>query len=154
MKKISMTLMGIILVMFFLLGCEKTSDVSLEEIKEMLNLVVDETVVEDGGSKALRRFIGVNPNEVEGFIYYVSISSMDVEEILVIEVKNSDQLESIETLIELRVENQINRFSGYNPNNCGLLEEYELKVKGNYLFFTVSTDVDTVTDAFLSAFRK
>ena len=89
-----------------------------------------------------------------GYVYYVSISSMEVEEILVVEVKDRSQLEDIESMVEARVESQINRFSGYKPENCSLLDNYELKVRGSYLFFAVSNEVDTYCDAFLNAFRK
>ena len=57
-------------------------------------------------------------------------------------------------MVEARVESQINRFSGYKPENCSLLDNYELKVRGSYLFFAVSNEVDTYCDAFLNAFRK
>lgn len=152
MKKLGILVLGGFVLINLLAGCEKTSHVSLQQIKE--TLVVDETRVKEGGSKELRRFIGINPNEILDYVYYVSISSMDVEELLVIEVKDSSQLEEVELMIEARVESQINRFSGYKPENCGVLDNYELKVRGNYLLFVVSSDVDTYCDAFLNVFRK
>ncbi|MTN45655.1 DUF4358 domain-containing protein [Turicibacter sanguinis] len=152
MKKLSILVLGSFILISMLTGCEKATNVSLEQINEAL--LVDETRVKEVGSKELRRFIGVNPNEILGYVYYVSISSMEVEEILVVEVKDRSQLEDIESMVEARVESQINRFSGYKPENCSLLDNYELKVRGSYLFFAVSNEVDTYCDAFLNAFRK
>lgn len=137
-----------------LVGCEKIADVSLSQIQSDLNLVIDKTILKEGNGQDLRRFIGINPNEVDDFFYYISISSMDVEELLVIKMKDGEQGESFQSLIETHVENQINLFSGYKPENCGLLNNYELKVRGNYLYFAVSKDIDIITDAFLNEFEQ
>lgn len=151
-QKLGTFFIELVVLILMLCGCSQRH-ISFDEVMHsVLNQPLDG--VREGTSKDLRRFIGLNPNEIESFVYYIPTSSMDVEELLIIQVKDSAQFEVIEELLEQRVASQIDRFSAYKPENCGILDNYEIRTKGRYLFFAVSQQGEELSDQFRAAFRK
>ncbi len=136
-----------LLVVFFILttaitisGCNNEPEASLEEIITSMEVNIDSESMKQGDNKALKRFYGLNSNDFQEVILYVPKTSMDVNELLIIKVKDSSQVEGIEIAIEERVDRQLENFNGYGVEQCALLEEYEIKVVGNYFFYTVAKD--------------
>ena len=136
-----------------LIGCQQVREVEIDEVLETV-LSGENLAWVEGTSKDLRRFIQLNPNEVEAFVYYIPASSMGVEELLVVKVYDQSDFDEIKELLEQRISAQIERFESYKPENVGLLENYELKTVGDYLFFAVSTEVEELADRFHEVMRK
>ena len=59
---------------------------------------------------------------------------MDVNEVLIVKVKDKSQIESLEDSIDSRINYQLQSFSGYGPEQCALVNDYELKTKGDFVF--------------------
>ncbi|MCU9808618.1 DUF4358 domain-containing protein [Paraclostridium sp. AKS46] len=101
-----------------------------------------------------KKIFGLNSSEFEDFSIYIPKSTMDVEEMLVIKVKDKGQIQGIEDAIDSRVNKQIESFSGYGPKQVALLQDYEVKDKGNFVFYVVSKDLDKLTDAFKESIKN
>lgn len=142
-----------ILFILLFIGCGKATNLSLESIKDIVVENKMPSGMKEGSGKELRRFIGINANDIEEFVYYIPNSTMSVEELLIIKVKDSNQIDSIEEALENRVDSQIKKFELYSPDNCGLLENYEIKVKDNYIFYIVSKNTEEFIDRFKSVFN-
>lgn len=146
--------MSVTLTMILVSGCGVNSDKSLDSVVNDISSKVDLSNMKKGDSKSLKRFFALNSNDFEDFVLYVPKSTMDVEEMLIIKVKDSSQISGIEDAIDSRVNKQIESFSGYGPKQVALLQDYELKDKGNYVFYTVSKDLDKITDAFKESIKN
>ena len=142
------------LTMFIVSGCGVNNDKKLSDVASDINKKVDLSNMEKGDSKSLKRFFGINSNDVEDFILYTPKSTMDVEEMLIVKLKDSSQATGIEDAIDSRVNKQIESFSGYGPKQVALLQDYEVKNKGDYVFYTVSKDVEKITDAFKESIKN
>ncbi|MGL5641823.1 MAG: DUF4358 domain-containing protein [Paraclostridium sp.] len=146
--------MSFVLTIILVSVCVVNNDKSLDSIVNDISSKVDLSNMKKGDSKSLKRFFALNSNDFEDFVLYVPKSTMDVEEMLIIKVKDSSQISGIEDAIDSRVNKQIESFSGYGPKQVALLQDYELKDKGNYVFYTVSKDLDKITDAFKESIKN
>lgn len=152
--KKSVLLMSFLLTMFIVSGCGVNEDKDLNKVVSDISSKVDLSNMKEGDSKALKRFFGLNSNQFDDFVLYIPKSTMDVEEMLIVKVKDKSQVTGLEDAIDSRVNKQIDSFSGYGPKQVALLQDYEVKNKGNYVFYTVSKDVDNITDAFKESIKN
>ena len=138
---------------FFIVGCSSVKDVDLDSI---IDNIAKTTILEnmkEGDSKTLKRYFGLNSKDFEDFVLYTPSYTMDVEELLILKLKDNSQIDFVEDIIESRVDKQIETFGSYGPDQCALLEEYELKVKDKYVFYTVSENSDEIIDIFKESIK-
>lgn len=146
--------LSFVCTMFIVSGCGVNNDKSTSSITEDISKSVDLNNMEKSDSKSLKRFFGLNSSEFVNFTIYIPKSTMDVEEILVIKIKDKGQVQGIEDAIDSRVNKQIESFSGYGPEQVALLQDYEVKNKGEYVFYAVSKDLDKLDTAFKDSIKN
>lgn len=134
-------------------GCGVNNDKSVDQIETVMKQEVKFDKMEKGDSKSLKRFYKLNANDYDGVILYTPESTMDVSEVLIVKVKDKSQIESLEESIDSRVNYQLQSFSGYGPEQCGLVDNYELKSKGNFVFFAISENAQQIKEAFLDSIK-
>ncbi|MBC3888687.1 DUF4358 domain-containing protein [Acetobacterium paludosum] len=153
MKKFSIMILIIILT-FPLLGCQHNSNRSLTDIETDLLASVSDLGMVKGEGKDLKRFYGLNANDFDEYLIYIPSNYMDVSEMLIVKSNDSAQIDLAEDAIETRVAKQQESFSGYGPEQCALLDNYELKIIGNTLFYCVSRNATDLKDAFVASMKK
>lgn len=146
MKKIILFL--ILGAMFTLVGCKSAKDVELDYIISNINNKTKLDTMEEGNSKSLKRFYGLNPSEFKEYKIYTPKYTMDVEEILLIKVEDKNQIDMVESAIDSRVNRQIETFGSYGPEQCALLEDYEIKIIDNYILYVTSKKSDEIVETF------
>lgn len=134
-------------------GCGVNNDKSVDQIETVMKQEVKFDKMEKGDSKSLKRFYKLNANDYDGVILYTPESTMDVSEVLIVKVKDKSQIESLEESIDSRVNYQLQSFSGYGPEQCALVDNYELKSKGNFVFFAISENAQQIKEAFLDSIK-
>lgn len=135
-------------------GCGVNNDQSVDQIETEMKQEVKFDKMKKGDSKSLKRFYKLNANDYDGVILYTPQSTMDVNEVLIVKVKNESQIQSLEDSIDSRVNYQLESFSGYGPEQCALVDNYELKSKGNFVFFAISENAQQIKEAFLDSIKK
>ena len=135
-------------------GCGVNNDKSVDQIENSMKKEVKFEKMEKGDSKSLKRFYKLNANDYDGFILYTPQSTMDVNEVLIVKVKDKSQIESLEDSIDSRINYQLQSFSGYGPEQCALVNDYELKTKGDFVFFAVSENAQQIKEAFLDSIKQ
>ena len=106
-------------------GCGVNNDKSVDQIENSMKKEVKFEKMEKGDIKSLKRFYKLNANDYDGFILYTPQSTMDVNEVLIVKVKDKSQIESLEDSIDSRINYQLQSFSGYGPEQCALVNDYE-----------------------------
>lgn len=144
----------LIIVIFMLTGCGVNNDKDLNSIVTEMSKNADISEMKKGDSKDLKRFLKLNSNELKDFVYYMPKSTMDVDEMLIVKVKDKSQITAIEDAIDSRVNKQIESFSGYGPEQVSLLQDYEVINKGDYIFYLVSKDVDNISNSFKESIKE
>ncbi|MGL4449731.1 MAG: DUF4358 domain-containing protein [Sarcina sp.] len=129
-------------------SCMTYKDINLNLIEEKLDTTINTKTYSKGSSKELRRFFNINSDDVLDYILYTPAYTMDVNELLILKLKDISNVDSIKDIIDARVESQIETFGSYGPTQCALLEDYILKSKGNYIFYCVSSDNEKIYEIF------
>lgn len=135
-------------------GCGVNNNKSVNEIETSVKQEINLEKMEKGDTKSLKRFYKLNTNDYDGVILYTPKSTMDVNEVLIVKVKDKSQIESLENSIDSRINYQLQSFSGYGPKQCALVNDYELKTKGNFVFFAVSENAEEIKNAFLDSIEQ
>lgn len=144
----------IMLISSLVIGCTTEINKPVSDIESYIvaNCNLDKMV--KGNGKSLRRFYGINPNDLDQFVVYTPKSNMDVDEMLIVKVKDSSQIETIEESIDDRVNKQIENFNGYGAEQVALLENYEIKIKDKYVFYVVSKDAEKIKELFKDSIKS
>jgi len=154
-KNITKILVSMALACSLLLsGCSREITMSVDQIGSELKSEIDTKNMEVGTDKSLRRYFGINANDLDGYVLYVPKSNMDVDELLIAKVKDESMIDSVEESIEDRVNRQLESFNGYGVEQTALLENYELKINGKYIFYTVGENAEQVKEAYTKIIKK
>lgn len=150
-----MKIKNILIMLFISIICTYTiagcgyKDVSLTELGDKVLSITDKSKFILGDSKALKRYYGLNSNDYEEVLIYTPSSTMEVSELLVIKMKDaSSQADTIEKSIDSRIQKQEDNFKDYAPEQYETIQNYELSIKGNYVFFAVSKDAHDMKKEF------
>lgn len=156
MKKLmkKLLVMTVLCTTFALVGCGVNNDLTVDQIENRMSQTVKFDKMEKGDGKSLKRYYKLNINDYDGVTLYTPISTMDVNEMLIIKVKDKSQIESLEDSIDSRINYQLQSFGGYGPEQCALVNNYELKTKGDYVFFAVSENAEQLKEAFLNSIKE
>ena len=130
-----------------------TENINLNDILcEIVNEDSDE-IFKDGTSKEFKRYYGLNINDYENVMLKMPNSNMDVNEILIVKVKNENDIQLLEDAIDKRVENQGNIFKDYAPEQYSIIQDYELYVKDNIVLFLISKNSEQIKKNFKDALK-
>ena len=121
------------------------------QIETAVSEKVDLALVQKVDADKLERFYGLNAQDYANCILYLPTDGVVyVEELLLIEVKDEAQKESVLAAIDARLDTQIKTFENYNMFGQfeKLTEKTHIEVRGNFILFIVNCDA--AYEAFLS----
>ncbi|MGL4989705.1 MAG: DUF4358 domain-containing protein [Sarcina sp.] len=124
-------------------------DISLSALDILITKEITMQEFSKANSKELKKFFGIKNTDISEFLFYAPAYSMDVSEFLIIKLDSTDNIDNLKDLIDSRVSKQIESFASYGPEQCALLEDYTLNVKGNYIFYSVGSNTDEIYKIFL-----
>jgi hypothetical protein len=150
MKKIFLVAIAFIFT-FCCYGCHSATQPPLSQVETDLLASTQNLGMQKGDGKALKRYFGLNINDFEEIVIYTPSNYMDVSEILIVKARDAAQLDLVEEAVDNRVANQIQSFGSYGPEQVALLEDYEIKIIGNTLFYCVSPDAPALKDTFVKS---
>lgn len=127
---------------------EGSSAAPIEQVDTDVTAAIDMNMLSAADHRMFKRLYGLNANDYEAVSLYVSGSNMEVEELLIVRLSDQSQAESVETAINSRLEKQLQSFEGYGPDQCKLLNDHILDVRGNYILFIVHGDAAAADKAF------
>ena len=106
-------LMLLVVFIVALLGADKTSETKIETVEKAVEKEVPLTGMHSVQSQMVKRLYGLNVNDYEGVVLYISDSNMGAEELLIVKLADTSQAEAVESAVQTRIENQENSFEGY-----------------------------------------
>lgn len=131
-----------------LLGEGDVSKAKLEDVTKAVTKALNMEELSEADNRMIKRFYGLNVNDYEGVSLYVSDSNMKVEEVLIVQLKDTAQAEQTEAAIRDRLDSQLESFEGYGAEQCKLLNDHVLDVEGNYILYVVNKKAKKADKAF------
>lgn len=142
----------IILAMLTMSGCAKSyKNITTDEISN--NILQKDENLQKSDKKMLKRLYGLNSDDYEEFSLCISKSTMEVNELLIIKVKDKNQIEAIECAMEQRVSNQLNNFGGYAPKQAKIIEDYELIARDKFVFLCIGENAENNKQIFIESIK-
>lgn len=138
----------------WLLTREKTyNEIDVNKVAQNLVELMPDTVVSESDMVVKERF-GLEANAFNALVYYGPDSNMDAAELLLVNLKDTSQKESVEEAIQKRIEYQKSCFEGYGVDQMELINNAMTITYGHYMLFIVSKDSSLAREAFADATAK
>lgn len=108
-------LLLLVLLAVMIMGFIKRArvQVNFDDLADAVCAGIDTDTLKQADSRALKRLYGINSEDLAGFVLYTSIESMDVDELLLLEVKSPQLADAAEQSISKRIDSQLANFEGY-----------------------------------------
>ena len=138
----------------WLLTREKTyNEIDVNKVAQNLVELMPDTVVSESDMVVKERF-GLEANAFNALVYYGPNSNMDAAEMLLVDMKDTNQKEAVTDAIQKRIDYQKICFEGYGVDQMELINQAKTIVYGHYVLFIVSKDSQPARDAFSEAVTK
>ena len=121
------------------------------EVEKDVEKALDKKELTRQEDSQFKRNFGLNAADYSGVMYYSSEASMSADEVLLVRVKSSDQIQEVTAAVEERIASRKNDFEGYAPEEAKLLDDAVKSARGNYIFYAVSAGAQEYLDAFNSS---
>ena len=157
LKKALTNLFVLSLTLVILTSCTKKDAMSkapsVKDIDNKLKEEINLSTMAIGDSEKLEKLYDINLEDLEEFLLYIPKSNIEANEIGIFKVKDSTEIDNIKEKIEKRIEEQADNFKDYLPEEYYLIENSLLKIKGNYVLFAISEDVEQIEKIFYKSFK-
>jgi hypothetical protein len=98
--------------------------------------------------KELTDFFGLDPADFKKIIIRIGAESILADEIVICEAKDEEATARIKKGLEEHLQNQINSFKTYIPAEYDKLKDVTVNIKGNYIYYAVSSSAETINGIF------
>ena len=126
----------------------KTSDTPIDQVTKQVTASIDLTNMTQADNQKLKKFYGLNAGDYEGVSLSVGASNMDVEELLIVRMKDQKQADQVKEAMQKRIDTQTQNFAGYGVDQIGLLNDSVIDVQGNYAMLCVNAKAAEADEAF------
>lgn len=142
------TVFALLLYIGLLLIYSSGSTKSFGEVAENVEAGLKKDSLAKQNAQALKRYYGLNGADYEGAALYMAGDSISVEEILMVKVKNDQQVHIIQDAVRERVNSRKNSFENVSPEQVKILEKARVLVRGRFVFFVVSKNAQEYAELF------
>ncbi|SHK22210.1 DUF4358 domain-containing protein [Hespellia stercorisuis] len=140
-----LAIVGYVVLLLLMTG---GSSKPFDTIEKAVEKTLDTESVSKTTNQGLKRYYGLNAADYDGVMLYVSKSSLSAEEVLLLKVKNNEQIEEVQNAIVSRKDRRRSDFEGYAPDEVALINNSVLSVRGQYIFFVISKNASEYKTAF------
>lgn len=145
-----------VIILALLTGCSSkdttSKEPSIDEIDQNINDDVDISNMVESDSDKLEKLYDIDIDKVDNFKLYTAKTNIEANELLILKVKNEEDIGDIKEDINDRIESQTNSFKDYLPDEYFLIEKHVLKSNGNYIIFIISEEAEKIESLFDKSF--
>lgn len=145
---------ALVVVIFVYLVRSEGSSKPIDEVAAQVTGLFENDKSEKSPERMLKKHYGLNAQDYEGVVLYSPISNMDAEELLIVKLLSTDQMDPLMEAVQERLDSQTNIYEGYAPEQYDLCTHAVLDPEGNYFLFVVHENADQIQDAFRQALRN
>ena len=136
----------LICFIFFISREESYSDKSVRDVVDAVSVEINVEELKSYNKNKIQEEFDIEFQDIDSYAYYASDSVMNVEELLVIKLKEGAKADNITEKIEQRVKDKQVLFEGYAPEQSAMLKNYVLIYQKGFIFYAVCDEwADTLT---------
>ena len=136
----------LICFIFFISREEPYSDKSVRDVVDAVSAEINVEELKSYNKNKIQEEFDIEFQDIDSYAYYASDSVMNVEELLVIKLKEGAKADNITEKIEQRVKDKQVLFEGYAPEQSAMLNNYVLIYQKGFIFYAVCDEwADTLT---------
>ena len=136
----------LICFIFFISREEPYSDKSVRDVVDAVSAEINVEELKSYNKNKIQEEFDIEFQDIDSYAYYASDSVMNVEELLVIKLKEGAKADNITEKIEQRVKDKQVLFEGYAPQQSAMLKNYVLIYQKGFIFYAVCDEwADTLT---------
>lgn len=136
----------LICFIFFISREEPYSDKSVRDVVDAVSAEINVEELKLYNKNKIQEEFDIEFQDIDSYAYYASDSVMNVEELLVIKLKEGAKADNITEKIEQRVKDKQVLFEGYAPEQSAMLKNYVLIYQKGFIFYAVCDEwADTLT---------
>ncbi len=125
---------------------EPYSDKTVRDVVDAVSVEINVKDLKSYEKNKIQEEFGIEFQDIDSYAYYASDSVMNVEELLVIKLKEGVKSDSITEKIQQRVKDKQVLFEGYAPEQSAMLKDYVLIYQKGFIFYAVCDEwADTLT---------
>lgn len=145
---------AVLIVFIAVMSFEPTySEKTVDDVAETVTKSFDVSELKQIKKNQIIEDFDIDFSQVDSFVYYASDSIMNVDELMLIKIKEDATDDEIEEKIEKRVSEKQVLFEGYAPEQSALLKEYVLYSGNGFIFYAVGENASEAFSAFKSSVR-
>ncbi len=129
------------------------SDKTPQEVFEAVKIEMNMDDLTKVTKNEIKKDFGIDFQGIDSFLYYASESIMNVDEIMVMKLKEGYKADGTLEKIENRVKEKQVLFEGYAPEQSALLKDYVLTYKNGFIFYAVGDGATDALTTFISTIR-
>lgn len=126
-----------------------TKDITRETARQAIVQAEGIDALKEGYARDMKKNLGLDEADFDWVIYYTGNGLMDVSELLIVRADTSEALETAESCVTSRIEEQTINFDGYGTNQIDLLGHAISKKVGSYYFYAVSEHASSWEEVFM-----
>ena len=127
---------------------DRLSSTPFEQVSTSVSSVCNLEGLIKADKLRLKKQFSFDANSFKNFSYQLSDSVMDVRELLIISLNDTEQQDTIVEALEKYVTDKQQLFEGYAPEESKLLASHVLIASKGYVLFYVGEDTEKVSSAF------
>lgn len=141
----------LLIFIFFVVGKAEGSEKSAAQLLESVSAQIQAENLDERDNNSFKKNFGLSAHEVDDFAYLSSDDIMNVNEILIVKLKQESDAQTVIDAIEAHVKSQRDIFNGYGEEQSELLRNCVIKHSGNCILFVVGKNAQQAEDAFTAA---
>ncbi len=149
-KDVLLWILFFILIIGFIFSqvkMEKHINISIDKVGKELSEHVEGEIKQENSLTFKKRY-SLSPEEYKGIVYYGPVSNMNVEEVLLVEMKDSSQEYDLMKAMEKRIEYQVTNFDGYGTDQLELLDKAKIIFNGSYGVLIIAKNINNVENLY------
>lgn len=125
-------------------GEENTQAKSIDEIYEEISESVELYSPVEMADNFISNYYGIEMDTLEEYIFVMSEDATSAETIVIMKVKEEDDMEAITAALQVVVDAKKSEMENYLPEQFEIVKKSSVKSKGNYVYLVISEARETI----------
>ncbi len=125
---------------------EEAMPKSISEIYEEIGQTVSLKSPQCMDGEFISNYYGIDTAVLEEYVFSMSEDAAQAETIILMKVKNTEDLEAFAECLQTIVDEKKNEMENYIPEQFAIVEKSKVQTKDPYIWLIISENADEITD--------